>query len=256
MHPNISHNLRIVLFVMYRTCFTTIALLTCLLNLPLDQLWAQNVRIANGFGLRVEDRIIVQAQNGANSPEDVVRVEKEFLKKICQLDPEQLATISKFDGGWANQKAKLSVDGKMLFNANGRPNEADRLIGISRLDLTTLIRGVMAREFKSILTEEQFKQFQHESDAREKFERATSIECLLTILNSTISLSPVQKNQIRNKLEKTKWIGSTSWSYYIQSNNYLYQMPTAAIDEFLSPNQKALVSDLRQHGVQWEIVEW
>ncbi len=213
----------------------------------------------------LEDLDFAQAQEIADPQVSLlhryVRVQTGLLRRVCDLQTEQLEALGKLDRKWiaaeiANitegpQKQKGVVRGIVRF-LGGRA--APRQV----LQPKDVVRSGMLKVDDSIselLTKEQRKVFDAEIEARKEYRCQAKGDMLLAILDRHVYLTEVQSETLRPAL--IEWLKKEDpdyyWSFYFQNTSYLPNVPQRILAEHLDTEQVSTLSRLNRY--QYENID-
>jgi hypothetical protein len=174
----------------------------------------------------------------------LVNAELSFVHRVCEPTEEQMKAIVE------SAQAAFDEMGDLLAN-NIRVANQPRFHGLNGETLNAnpvrRIRNDTMDYLPLLLTEKQFQKYKQESSQRERIEREAAADYLVTLINSKLVLTEVQRRKLRT-LFFDDWADlDVEWiSSYLNNPHFVPVIPSNLLRKVLNTDQQATWSSFQQ----------
>ena len=185
-----------------------------------------------------------------------IAVDNALIRRLCKLDEKQLESLKQFDAKWVKDKTKKvkaanNLGGGLIRAVVGGLVGAPAQAVDPQTAMTTVV-SAHRKELKTILTQEQFTEFETAIAARDKFRNRANAECVVAMLDDRLALSPTQREEIANKLAEWPRIRTLEAHFYFQNHSYIPTLP-AEVSKLLNQSQKKVFDWMQQVDFQGDM---
>lgn len=215
-----------------------------------------------------QEVIVFEGQAIANNPEAIkaarlgslekyLKSQTSFLKAAVELSGEQQAEVAKLNKEWLaelyqqNPKAapkKAAAGGGFLQAIVGgaQPVQQMQMQGQDNDAVVRSIKAEIDKKIKELITEEQVKQLEAESKAKDEFRTQAMADLTVSLLERQMYLKDEQIEQLRKSLNG-KINRQAGWHVFLNNRQYLPTIPQKALSEVLNENQLKLIRQMHQN---------
>jgi hypothetical protein len=192
---------------------------------------AERVRVA------VKNTVDLTRFNSVDEAElHCAKLEVEFVRRVCQLSPEQESDLQALDFVWL-AKARAQAD---LPRASVRSTAATQ--SLDKIHRRSVL--ILKSKLKSVLTPTQMEQYVTESKLRDQFAAKAKADYAVAILDERLALRDSQKEAIRKELLANELEVDTL--LVVDTQNHLPPLPESAILPHLDDIQTQLYRRIKK----------
>jgi hypothetical protein len=185
-----------------------------------------------------EQALEAQAQQYVQMIRPLMWRELEFIRKTCDLEPEQRPKIKEAAEASVKKAAR-----NIVMPREGVRHREQAAVGHA-------IRGDLAKVLRETLTPDQFGRYAEEAATREAALKKTTVHSVVAQIDATLFLSNDQREKIAHGLE-ANW--QEDWEQWLQmwqyGGRYFPQVPDQHVNPYLDSEQKKVWQALHKVNV-------
>jgi hypothetical protein len=190
----------------------------------------------------------------ASKLQSKVAVDNALVRRVCNLDAEQLKQLDELNAKWVNGKAAA---GKQAGLAAGvlRVFAGQNLGGMppgNPADAAARVMTTYRTKLKEILKPEQLAEYEKHVKERDAFRCQANAECIVAVLEDRLSLKDDQRKELVKSLSEWSGIQRMQATFYFQNQAYIPNLPASAL-KALTPTQRKILDGMQKADFQFEM---
>ena len=184
-----------------------------------------------------------------------VAVDNALIRRVCNLDAEQLKQLNALDAKWVKGKAVAGKQADNLAAGVLRVFAFQNQVGVQQDSPAAASNRVMTAyrsKLKEILTSEQLAGYEQQVKDRGAFRRQANAECIVALLEDRLSFNDDQRKELVKSLSEWSGIQNIQASFYFQNQAYIPNLPASAL-KALTPTQRKILDGMQKADFQFEM---
>ncbi len=176
----------------------------------------------------------------------IVFMELEFVKRVCQLNPDQQRVLEELDDKWI-ESVTTDVGTQRFANGFVRvlglgPN-ADPALPKAKANALVV---QLNKQIDKLLNEDQKQQLADERKLREDFKKDAMLELLLICLDRNVGLTTKQQESLKNDLKLWARSMDLHATSYLINERFVPSYPSAVLRRHLTTSQMTILNSLQR----------
>ncbi len=184
-----------------------------------------------------------------------IAVDNALVRRVCNLDPEQLKQIDALDAKWIKGKAAAGKQAGNLAAGVLRVFAGPAIGGVQQnnpAEAASRVTTAYKTKLKEILNPEQLAGYETHVKEREDFRREANAACVVALLEDRLCLNDAQRKELIKSLSEWSGIQKMQATFYFQNQSYIPNLPPTAL-KGLTATQKKILDGMQKADFQFDM---